>query len=427
MASWSFSSSGSIFAFRFYQSNQALNNEQKQVKTVNQELEKTTKDLRENEKQLREALRESQENEEAAQTSAREANKQKAIATATRLSVQAVQATENPSQLNGYPDLGLLLAKEAGRLLIEEGEGEDKDSLIFNNQGRSLKASETIQKYLRQKSPILSLSYSPDGKTLASGSSDNRAIVWDDLAPYGFMACQKAGRNLTLAEWERYLGDLYSYQKTCDNLPYPEDLLTFIASNVEEVVLTIWQPERGNLDKKLQELAKLKDISKDTLFYEAITNLALESKVTESSLEDLARSLSKWYLAQGSGENNNICWQGSISNHAQYVIDNCERAVEISKYTNNLYSHTGVLDSRGVAFVMLGEEFYPQAITDFKAFIDIRNPNDPEPYTQRSYQSRSEWIGCLEQGKNPFTPEILDYLKQGEQGDYPSAPCVASE
>ncbi|MEZ4607675.1 MAG: hypothetical protein R2865_12985 [Deinococcales bacterium] len=146
---------------------------------MNQELEKTTKDLRENEKQLREALRESQENEEAAQTSAREANKQKAIATATRLSVQAVQATENPSQLNGYPDLGLLLAKEAGRLLIEEGEGEDKDSLIFNNQGRSLKASETIQKYLRQKSPILSLSYSPDGKTLASGSSDNSIILWD--------------------------------------------------------------------------------------------------------------------------------------------------------------------------------------------------------------------------------------------------------
>jgi WD40 repeat protein len=65
---------------------------------------------------------------------------------------------------------------------------------------------------------VLSLAFSPDGKTLAAGNSNN-LILWD-VAPQSWIeqSCQRAGRNLTRAEWGLYFSN-EEYRATCPQWP----------------------------------------------------------------------------------------------------------------------------------------------------------------------------------------------------------------
>jgi WD40 repeat protein len=69
---------------------------------------------------------------------------------------------------------------------------------------------------------VSAVAFSPDGKYLAT-MSEKTAHLWstalDDML---HQLCTSHGRNLSLGEWRRYLGDL-SWQPTCENWPTPED------------------------------------------------------------------------------------------------------------------------------------------------------------------------------------------------------------
>jgi WD40 repeat protein len=69
---------------------------------------------------------------------------------------------------------------------------------------------------------INSVAFSPDGKTLASGDDEGFFILWDvDPTSWSERACKLANRNLTDAEWLRYVGTDEPYAKTCPDIPLP--------------------------------------------------------------------------------------------------------------------------------------------------------------------------------------------------------------
>ena len=68
----------------------------------------------------------------------------------------------------------------------------------------------------------MGLTFSDDGRTLYSASADGTLRAWA-VTPDAWRdeVCAVAGRNLTQAEWARYLPDV-PYEKTCPQWPAGE-------------------------------------------------------------------------------------------------------------------------------------------------------------------------------------------------------------
>ena len=70
------------------------------------------------------------------------------------------------------------------------------------------------------QAPVVRLVFSPDGKTLASGSLDGSIISWDvSSESWRDRACRIANRDLTQREWGQFISTDVPYERTCPDLP----------------------------------------------------------------------------------------------------------------------------------------------------------------------------------------------------------------
>ncbi len=87
---------------------------------------------------------------------------------------------------------------------------------------------------------------------------------------------------------------------------------------------------------------------------------------------------------------------GSLLGHAAEVMAACEQAVALAP------DHAGIRESRGLARALTGD--VAGAIDDFEAFVAWTG-------SDRSRAQRQDWIDALRAGQNPFTPELLERLR----------------
>lgn len=307
------------------------------------------------------------------------------------------------------------------------------------------------------------IAFAPDTSWLLSGSSDRTAKVWSlSLPDLLARACQTAGRNLTLDEWEQYFLD-EPYRKTCPDHPihhtvtrdYFFQAYRLIAreNDLDGALAQLQQAKQIDPDLAIEpkvEVRRLADeVAADQLTTQA-SNLAADGQVEEAAekfraarqldpllvfnpmvqamqlakrtLLDQARTAAKTgevetalqiyadfaaleltYLVDASAWNN-LCWWGSLYGYAARVLEGCEQAVALAD-AEDLPNYR---DSRGLARALTGD--LAGAIADFTVYVESKQDNGQyEP----DGKQRTAWIAALERGEDPFDAATLQSLREG--------------
>lgn len=98
-----------------------------------------------------------------------------------------------------------------------------------------------------------------------------------------------------------------------------------------------------------------------------------------------------------------LCWGYVMAQQPAKALPYCDQAVQ---HDTTGFSH----DSRGIAYAQLGR--YPEAIADFRVYLDTLKAQDSMPFFQRNRGPDVElWITELEANHNPFDAALLERLR----------------
>ena len=210
--------------------------------------------------------------------------------------------------------------------------------------------------------------FSPDGSLLATSGGPPGIILWNfSIDSMQTSACSLANRNLTLNEWQYYIGDRV-YQPTCP------------------------QAAAG-----LQGFIAYAD--------------SLATSGQQHAAREAFASAVEWALqTDHSRMNGRLCLYGSLDGVAELVFPACERAVELEP--DNGFRK----DFRGLAQALTGD--YEGAAADYRAFVDWSliydaafAPLIPD-LLKAAREQREAWIAELEAGHNPFDEAVLAQLRE---------------
>lgn len=246
--------------------------------------------------------------------------------------------------------------------------------------------------------------FSSDGKRILTASSDNTARIWrmeelDDLLARG-------------CDWlNDYLIINPEKLKTLEVCQTPSNLKAAVHSlvevgekeakdgNIHEAVATFktaleWNPELKLDPQKKAQLFEKKGKA-ERLVSEG-SSLAEQKKIKEAiAAYNQAQKIDPEVEIDPNAWNR-LCRQGSLNKSAKEVMFACENAVTLAP-------HSGIIrDSRGLARALTGD--YKGAIPDFEAYI-------AQTSNKEIKAQRQGWVKALREGKNPFTKEELEKLR----------------